>query len=231
MHEKLRALVKYPAREPRELLRRFADEAQKHWGDDRHPLPLVTVYLREGPAFTGRVVRVDRDVRDEVILLHAPDNLTNPQGHVAYLPSAHVVAVRVHDADAHAPLLSEGAVARRLSEEAPSRLQVKREFQQLSERLPAPIDADWDALPKSDEAHLNLRDFALALEKAVLAVTDDDLARDAWKSVRKLTVAHDARADLSAKRHDRTIAIALDLSRPLPADLASRLSQKLTTVL
>jgi len=231
MHEKLRALVKYPARSPRDVLRTLAEQAQQHWGDDRRPLPIVTVYLREGPAFTGWVVRVDRDARDEMALLHAPDSLSNPQGHVVYVPTAHVVALRVHEADAHAALLSEGAVARRLSEEAPSRLQLKREFQQLSERLPAPLDADWDALPKSDEANLNLRDFALALEKAVLAVTDDDLARDAWKSVRKLTVAHEAKADLSAKRHDRTIALALDLSRPMPADLAARLSQKLTTVL
>ncbi len=230
MQEKLRVLWKFPARSPRDILRRLADHAEAARTDTKKPSPVVSVFSTDGRAFTGTVLGLDGG-RDESVLLHAPDAHDAGQGHVVYLSMAHVVSVRIHDAEQYAPLLSEGAVARVEGEEAPTRLQLKRDLQSLSQRLPVAIDADWEALPRTDPAHLNLRDLGSELETAVGVVTHDDLARAAWKKLRGISIRHEQGAQIGAKRHDTSITLTLDLSRALPSDLVELIARQITSVL
>jgi hypothetical protein len=230
-------LNKCRAKEPRALLRECAEYRGKVGDDAKKPLPRVTVFTTTGQAFTGSVVHVLRERDAETALLHAPDEARPEAVDLVYVPVDRVVAVKIHDAEWAAPLLTAGEVARVPSEQPQSRLQLKREVREIGQRmakefgLDSGVDVDWETLPKSDAPNLNVLDLAKGLEKAVRRVVRDKVGKDALKAVRRILVRHQPGARLTCEKDRESVVLVLDVDRALPESLDRVVEERLTGAL
>ena len=230
-------LNKCAAKDPRALLRECAEYRAKAGDDAKRPLPRVTIFTASGQSFTGAVVHVQREREVETVLLYAPDEGRPESVDLVYLTLDRVVAVKVQDGEWVAPLLTGGEVARVPSEEAPTRLQLKREVREIGQRVAkehgvaSGLDVDWDSLPKGDAPNLNVLDFAKAVEKGVRKVVRDSLGKEAMKGIRKLSVRHQPAARLTCEKERDALVLVLDLEKSLPTPLDQVVEERLSGAL
>jgi len=228
-------LNKCHAKEPRVLLRECADYRAKVGDDDKKPLPRVTVFTTSGQSFSGFVVHIVRERDAETVLLHVPDEARPESVDLVYVNADRVAAVKVHDGEWIAPLLTAGEVARVPSEQPQSRLQLKREVREIGQRMAkefdSGVDVDWDTLPKSDTPNLNVLDLAKGVEKAVRKVLRDKLGKEAMRGIRRILVRHQAGARLTCEKDRDGVLLVLDVDRALPESVDRVVEERLTGAL
>ena len=235
LSETAHILSKFPARDPREILRRLVDHRRRLPVERQSASPLLSVCTTDGHCFRGWVL--DCNEQNDALLLHAAKNLNAASADVVYLTLSRISAVTVHDSDRIAPILSFGEVARAPGETAPSRLELRRSLQQASEGLRADlglqlaVTADWDGIPEGEGVQLNLQDLSRVLQHVIREMARDDLGRAAWSALSTLVIRHQSSARLAAAKKERTVVIALDLSRALLPSLERDLSDSLNSIL
>jgi hypothetical protein len=228
-------LNKCRAKDPRVLLRDCAEYRAKVGDDAKKPLPRVTVFTTTGQSFGGTVVHVLRERDVETVLLHVPDETRPEAVDLVYVAAERVAAVRVHDGEWVAPLLTGGEVARVPSEPPQSRLQLKRELREIGQRMAKEFDSgvevDWDSLPRSDAPNLNVLDLARGVEKAVRKVLRDKLGQDAMKGVRRILLRHQSGARLTCEKDREGVLLVLDVDKSLPDALDRVVEERLNGAL
>jgi hypothetical protein len=217
--------------EPREILRRLAEHAQKFgsWKDE--PIE-VTVFLASGHAVKGQVARLQRERDQENVLLFQGD-LRDPA--VIYIRLADVAALEIQHAVAVDPLGGAGGQKARTGE-PPSRLDLKRELEKKSQILQGAgfslaLECDWSTIGESPEERFGLAEALAALEKVILKIGKESLGREALKKIATLRLQGEPNAKIRCERQETTVNVFYDWRRSLAGTFESDFERQLESAL
>ena len=208
---------KLTPRSPLEVIRRFVDQKET---------PTLTIYTTDGFTFCG-IPNALEESRNEITLslrLISPD-LRSLSNDLVYIRGQRISHVKIHEFMSVAKTLSFGKIARNPEEPAPTRLQLRREIEELnlnfekSTGLKLKIYLDWDQLPQSNSANLNLRDLVKALFKSLQTLTKDAIGRESLQSLKKISIENKDGAYLTMNREKTELIVQIDLEKALPGNL------------
>jgi hypothetical protein len=202
---------------PATVLRCMADVARS--GES----PEVTVWLAGGQVLGGVPVRVDVDLRSEVVVLADAGT-----GRLRYVLLSSVVAVEVHHPERVQDILTKGRLPQPGAGQPASKLALRREF---APSPGFPVDVDWAALPDSDAALVNLERLLHGLREIVGEVRADELGREALARIGTVTVAHHPDAPPSVQPVPDGLSVRADLVAALPRELTGQLRGQLNALL
>ena len=219
-------LEKFPARSPLVVLQRLVEARVR----DR--APAVDVFTVDGHCFSGWAVKLEaeRGGQPENLLLQGMDSSGRPSEDLVYLSVARIAAVRVQAGGTYARVLSFGELGFGAGETGPSRLELKREFQSVSEKLQTELRLTL-TLEAGDAIHLTVRAIARAMPAAIAPELRDEVGRQAWTKIRALQIGHATGATLGARREGDVLRLTGDLTRALPEPLAAGLNVLLNSLL
>ncbi len=153
-------------------------------------IPAVTLHLRSGRDVYGFVLEVAEDRRaGRMVLLHAPGpELRNPQTDAMYLAAASIEALTLHDVE-----LQDKPVEAPAGTPAPTGLQLKRRFAELSRTLGEPyggeVPLELSGAPDADGLRA-LASLADRLVEVMRKLAADELGREAVREkVRRIALA------------------------------------------
>ncbi|MDE2291637.1 MAG: hypothetical protein KGL53_06100 [Elusimicrobia bacterium] len=215
----------YPARDPQTLLRLLVQVT-----------PLVTLHTSQGHALTGQLLALEGDGPRASVLLDCADEKGETGSDIAYLLLGDVVAVKVHDGLRWSGLLADAA-ATVPGERAPSREELQRHVQHLSEDLRRrsglgiALEVDWTGVPDSDDARLNLRDLLAAVAGSLGDEGSEAAGRAAVAGLNVITIVHRPGANLSFASQAPRLYVGVDLHHALPRPLAKVVGERLQSSL
>jgi hypothetical protein len=232
MPEFFQVVEQFQITSPRDTLRQIATHRKNRRSNDV-PLPLVTIYCRDGHSFSGTVVGIKEEAagQEEYLLLHCQDRPS--QDAVVVLSLSQVAAVQIHRAFEVAPLFTGS----RWPVRPPvSRLELRRSLESQSKQLTEMglslcLDVDWDSVPAEGNLYGVIQDCMAEVMKAVESSGQDDMGKEAWKKWEKLKLMH---ADLESpglETLEKQLLLKINLYRELPLGLAERLGELFNSVL
>jgi hypothetical protein len=220
--------AKVRARDPSSLLRSLA-EGFAAGKSDLSATPLVTVQLAYGHLLEGKILRVESKGSDECVSMIVDLGRGSTGEKMAFFSLRQVLSVIIHQPIHFADLVSGGELARPPSGPVLSRLQLRREFENVS--LGPTLAVDWDRIPPDDIAASNLKTLVAALAESSTSIRADDLGKRAWSQVKRLVIKHEAQAELAVRLADEVLTCSVDFLRALPAELRARVTALLNSVL
>lgn len=220
-------LSRFTLRTPGDVLRAIAPLCADP--TRRDSVPVMELSTVGGFTFIGTLLALDEP--KDALMLYAPETPGRSAPDVIYLRLTDIVAVVVRNADAIAPILSDGAVARAPGEKAPTRLELRRSTERSNKDSPVEVDADWETLPTGDDATLNARDLLDAVRRAIDRSSRDPTGREAWAGIRRVTLVHAGGAHVGAAHSKTQIHLTADLGRALPRELDSTVEETLNSIL
>jgi hypothetical protein len=224
-------LSRIPARSPQEILAVLA-EAREQCPDAL----LIELGTSDGLVLSGQVIRIDESRDGPNVLLRHSDHRGLLES-VSYLPLGRVTSVRVLDSRAAATWISFGEIATRPGEKGPTRLELRRELATAGERLQQECGVglqfaiDWESLPESDAAHLNVRKLSELLLGAVRKQASDPAGKQACGKLGTARFSHAPGQGLKLRREGPELFVCIDFERAITASLARELESSLNHAL
>ena len=194
----------------------------------------LTLTFSSGQTVTGVPIRSESQRGAYILLMRSSLNADD----IFFVRLDDLTAVQVHGYQNVAPLLTDGAVARSPNEVSPTRLELKRSVQDLSEKIHKEtgsslnLDVEWEKLPASEhDVHLNLRDLTASVRTQLAKVAADELGKRALSEIRVFRISHHDSENPEIKRDGSIIDFRINLARALPARLDNELNDKINGVL
>jgi hypothetical protein len=198
-----------------ELLSELAALRRREKGGEAVRVPFVTLHLRTGRNFTGRVIKLADDKRggQTVLFQDTGLDLRSPRYDVVHFASTLVEAITVHDA--HTLETPPSSVLRGPT---PSKLELKRKIvaleQDLSGRMEGAslsIEIMWDTVPDSEDALVVVQDLVGETEHVLRDLLADPMGLEAIRQkLRKVAIQVGAHA--SSKMTGTTLTLVTSAS-------------------
>jgi hypothetical protein len=220
---------KFPARSPKNIVENIVQQHQ----DSPEKGPLVSLWLRSGAMFQGRLLRMEKDAYQTFCTM-SPEQAS---GDIVYISLQELVSVQVHSALAYSKHLSEGAVARSPYDEPPSKLSLRRSFEGLPAelqdqlKLSMKLDLNWEEFPSEPDAFYNLDLLRRSLLPALQAIARDSIGREALEKLGCLKLIHRDQKTMSAARESNQLQLFVNLMAALPDELDRELEKRFSEAL
>lgn len=219
-----------PALSPVAALRAVAEATAEALARKR-PAPFATVGLTSGAEVRGTVLRVEAAEGGDDVAVVCTDGLAGEHFDLAYLPAARIAHVVVHGADAAATALTGGKAARTDTDDAPTRLALRRWLSdELSPTLPGKttIEASDEALG-SEASRVTTRELAELVATVLGKIASDADGEAAAANVKTITL--DQGDEVGAHLARGRLTVRASLREPLPKDAGQLLEDAISDVL
>ena len=208
---------KLSPRTPLEIISRFIDQKETN---------TITVYTSDGFTFCGIAIALGEHRGESILSMHLiADSLKGLSDDLVYIHGQRISHIKIHEFRSVAKTLSFGTIARNPGEQAPTKLQLQRDIEEINLRfvkssgLKLILNLDWDKLPRSDVAFLNLIDLVKALFISLEKLTTDSLGREALQSLTNINIESKRGSPLTMNREKTIMIVQMDLEAAFPEGL------------
>jgi len=215
--------------EPRnidELIEGLSQQVKEFW-KDKDTLPRVHFLTGTGQTISGRLYQIKSSSSGKNLMIFDGEHLT-------YVPLRAIMSVTIEKPELLIPFLSQGEQAFAEGTEPIGGLVIRRQVEQIQERIKAESQVDlglvinFDDYPKDDAVNLNLNLLLEVLTPAIQQICSDSMGQKAMTSVSKLKFCHGER--WSVERQENSIVVTLDLTKALPNRLKEKLVEDINQI-
>jgi hypothetical protein len=187
------ALYELPAKSVLSVLEVLQDVRNRVRDGEELEEPWVIIFTRGGREVRGWFLDMVDDGGSKWLLLRVPLSDRDMAMNVMYLELHSVEGILVENMTGIAHLLSFGKIENPVREDVLSPLDLRRKVEKWEAKLAGALgvkvafEADWQGLPKSDQAVWNVHDLIVDAMAAVTAISSNETGKEEFsKKLRKL---------------------------------------------
>jgi len=225
--ENLKILSKLPVKRIQTILEVLMDLRRRFNNGEDVPTPLTTIYLKSGRSFSGWLLDMAKDRKEQCLLFQIYyENRMAIDYDVVYFHPHSIDTIVIHNIPKMAHLFSFGKIAAP-QKPAPSKLELRRKSKEYARTVSGAIgvkigyDADWKAMPRGEEVMRSLADLLSDVTGALVEIAKDKFSKEEIAKVLK-KVFFGAAEEAEVSLEGDTLKIASIL--PSPPD--KKLSRK-----